>query len=237
MENEIERLTKKYCSGEITAEQAARLNDLIGKSRRNAEQFRRKVAEYSTAHSSFEAEEAWRAFAAKNETLFTAPRRLWRLHIGGVAAAFAVAAMLAIGLFYSSPAGTASVENSAAETAARVVEYRTGRGEKMNIVLSDGSTVCLNSETTLTVAQDFGSARREIFFDGEGFFNIARDEKHPFVIHCANDDYTVLGTSFNLQSYAKENFAVVTLHTGCLQAKVRKDAIILDPNEQLQIDA
>ena len=47
----------------------------------------------------------------------------------------------------------------------------------------------------------------------------------------------MLGTSFNLQSYARENFAVVTLHTGCLQAQVRKDVIILDPNEELQIDA
>ena len=45
----------------------------------------------------------------------------------------------------------------------------------------------------------------------------------------ANNNYTVLGTSFNLQSYARENFAVVTLHTGCLQAQARKDVIILDP--------
>lgn len=47
----------------------------------------------------------------------------------------------------------------------------------------------------------------------------------------------MLGTSFNLQSYAREKFAVVTLHTGCLQAQVKKDVIILDPNEELQIDA
>ncbi len=72
-------------------------------------------------------------------------------------------------------------------------------------------------------------AAREIEFDGEAFFTISPDKNCPFIIHSANNNYTVLGTSFNLQSYARENFAVVTLHTGCLQAQVRKDVIILDP--------
>ena len=63
----------------------------------------------------------------------------------------------------------------------------------------------------------------------EAFFTISPDKNCPFIIHSANNNYTVLGTSFNLQSYARENFAVVTLHTGCLQAQARKDVIILDP--------
>ena len=84
-------------------------------------------------------------------------------------------------------------------------------------------------EATLTVDPGFGKATREIEFDGEAFFTISPDKNCPFIIHSANNNYTVLGTSFNLQSYARENFAVVTLHTGCLQAQARKDVIILDP--------
>lgn len=102
-------------------------------------------------------------------------------------------------------------------------------GERLDIVLPDGSKVCMNSEATLTVDPGFGKATREIEFDGEAFFTISPDKNCPFIIHSANNNYTVLGTSFNLQSYARENFAVVTLHTGCLQAQARKDVIILDP--------
>ena len=72
-------------------------------------------------------------------------------------------------------------------------------------------------------------AYRFVTEDGEAFFTISPDKNCPFIIHSANNNYTVLGTSFNLQSYARENFAVVTLHTGCLQAQARKDVIILDP--------
>ena len=96
-------------------------------------------------------------------------------------------------------------------------------------MLPDGSKVCMNSEATLTVDPGFGKATREIEFDGEAFFTISPDKNSPFIIHSANNNYTVLGTSFNLQSYARENFVVVTLHTGCLQAQARKDVIILDP--------
>ena len=104
-----------------------------------------------------------------------------------------------------------------------------GSGSAPDIVLPDGSKVCMNSEATLTVDPGFGKATREIEFDGEAFFTISPDKNCPFIIHSANNNYTVLGTSFNLQSYARENFAVVTLHTGCLQAQARKDVIILDP--------
>ena len=126
--------------------------------------------------------------------------------------------------------GVGSEAGAGAEiSAAQPLEYRTACGERLDIVLPDGSKVCMNSEATLTVDPGFGKATREIEFDGEAFFTISPDKNCPFIIHSANNNYTVLGTSFNLQSYARENFAVVTLHTGCLQAQARKDVIILDP--------
>lgn len=130
----------------------------------------------------------------------------------------------------SAPPDVASEAGAGAEiSAAQPLEYRTACGERLDIVLPDGSKVCMNSEATLTVDPGFGKATREIEFDGEAFFTISPDKNCPFIIHSANNNYTVLGTSFNLQSYARENFAVVTLHTGCLQAQARKDVIILDP--------
>lgn len=132
--------------------------------------------------------------------------------------------------FWQRTPDVASEAGAGAEiSAAQPLEYRTACGERLDIVLPDGSKVCMNSEATLTVDPGFGKATREIEFDGEAFFTISPDKNCPFIIHSANNNYAVLGTSFNLQSYARENFAVVTLHTGCLQAQARKDVIILDP--------
>ena len=155
-----------------------------------------------------------------------------------MAAAAVVAAGVCAVWFWQRTPDVASETGAGAEiSAAQPLEYRTACGERLDIVLPDGSKVCMNSEATLTVDPGFGKATREIEFDGEAFFTISPDKNCPFIIHSANNNYTVLGTSFNLQSYARENFAVVTLHTGCLQAQVWKDVIILDPNEELQIDA
>ncbi len=147
-----------------------------------------------------------------------------------VAAAAVVAAGVCAVWFWQRTPDVASEAGAGAEiSAAQPLEYRTACGERLDIVLPDGSKVCMNSEATLTVDPGFGKATREIEFDGEAFFTISPDKNCPFIIHSANNNYTVLGTSFNLQSYARENFAVVTLHTGCLQAQARKDVIILDP--------
>lgn len=238
MQNRIDILIAAYCSNRLTADEARELDAWLSSSRRNQVYFRKRIESHD--YASQQAEHAWERFAAKNETLFATPRkeRFGRVFMRR-AAGFAAAAVLMLGAviaFVPFDSGHISGKHAVNEFADRL-EYRTGRGEKMDVVLPDGSTVCLNSETRLVVAADFGESTREISFDGEGFFNIARDPERPFIIHSADDDYTVLGTSFNLQSYAREKFAVVTLHTGCLQARVRKDVIILDPNEELQIDA
>ena len=191
--------------------------------------------------ASAKAEREWARFAARNKILFAVPegvkthRRSFRRY---VAAAAAVAVgICAVWFWQRTPVGAPDAGTGTEISAAQPVEYRTARGEKLDIVLPDGSKVCMNSEATLTLDPGFGKATREIEFDGEAFFTITPDKSCPFIIHSANNNYTVLGTSFNLQSYARENFAVVTLHTGCLQAQVKKDVIILDPNEELQIDA
>ena len=183
--------------------------------------------------ASAKAEREWARFAARNKILFAVPevagRRRSRF-LRYVAAAAVVAAGVCAVWFWQRTPDVASEAGAGAEiSAAQPLEYRTACGERLDIVLPDGSKVCMNSEATLTVDPGFGKATREIEFDGEAFFTISPDKNCPFIIHSANNNYTVLGTSFNLQSYARENFAVVTLHTGCLQAQARKDVIILDP--------
>lgn len=240
MQKEIDRLINSYRSNALSKEEAGMLAGWLEESDENWAYFRECLARRELPASA-KAEREWARFAARNKILFAVPevagRRRSRF-LRYVAAAAVVAAGVCAVWFWQRTPDVASEAGAGAEiSAAQPLEYRTACGERLDIVLPDGSKVCMNSEATLTVDPGFGKATREIEFDGEAFFTISPDKNCPFIIHSANNNYTVLGTSFNLQSYARENFAVVTLHTGCLQAQVRKDVIILDPNEELQIDA
>jgi transmembrane sensor len=70
--------------------------------------------------------------------------------------------------------------------------------------LPDGSSVWLNTNSRLTYEKDF-LQKRAVQFSGEGFFNITHDPSHPFSIETESTATQVLGTSFNLRSYAKED--------------------------------
>ena len=239
MQKEIDRLINSYRNNALSREEAGMLAGWLEESDEHRAQFRECLAGREQPASA-KAEREWARFAARNKILFAVPegvntrRRLFRRY---VAAAAVLAAGICAVWFWQGVPAVPDAGNGTEIGAAQPLEYRTARGEKLDIVLPDGSKVCMNSEATLTVDLKFGKATREIEFDGEAFFTIAPDKSCPFIIHSANNNYTVLGTSFNLQSYAREKFAVVTLHTGCLQAQVKKDIIILDPNEELQIDA
>lgn len=240
MQKEIDRLINSYRSNALSKEEAGMLAGWLEESDENRAYFRECLARRELPASA-KAEREWARFAARNKILFAVPevagRRRSRF-LRYVAAAAVVAAGVCAVWFWQRTPDVASEAGAGAEiSAAQPLEYRTACGERLDIVLPDGSKVCMNSEATLTVDPGFGKATREIEFDGEAFFTISPDKNCPFIIHSANNNYTVLGTSFNLQSYAREKFAVVTLHTGCLQAQVKKDVIILDPNEELQIDA
>lgn len=91
----------------------------------------------------------------------------------------------------------------------------TGAGEKVNIVLPDGTRVKLNSETTLNYSiNDFNRKMREIDLRGEAYFEVARNERKPFVIKTKSLDVKVLGTVFNLQAREDELTTEIDLLEG-----------------------
>lgn len=77
-------------------------------------------------------------------------------------------------------------------------------GQRVQLVLEDGTKVWLNSNSSFTYPTSFGSRRREVVLDGEAFFEVARNEKRPFIVKTKRYDVKVLGTTFNVYAYAKE---------------------------------
>lgn len=79
-------------------------------------------------------------------------------------------------------------------------------GKTFNIILSDGTKVFLNSGSKIKYPINFIIGKnREVFLEGEAFFDVAKDKNHPFIVNANNVDIKVLGTKFNVSSYAEDS--------------------------------
>lgn len=101
--------------------------------------------------------------------------------------------------------------------------------------LPDGSKVWLNKNSWLTYNQRFGKRTRQVALKGEGYFEVNRDERRPFIVKMQNNlDIKVLGTTFNACNYPSLNKAEVILRSGSVQVSDngRNEYVILKPNQK-----
>lgn len=105
--------------------------------------------------------------------------------------------------------------------------------QQKEIQLADGSKIYLNKNSSLTFPKEFRGDKREVELEGEAFFEIAKDPSHPFIVHTAYHDVTVLGTSFNVSAYSNEDESHVSVVTGKVQVATEKGKEILNPSEKV----
>jgi ferric-dicitrate binding protein FerR (iron transport regulator) len=82
------------------------------------------------------------------------------------------------------------------------------------VILPDGSKVWLNSRSRLSYPSIFGDGSREVFLDGEGYFEILKDTKRPFVVRGNGLNIRVTGTKFNFKAYSDDKALSATLVEG-----------------------
>ncbi len=82
---------------------------------------------------------------------------------------------------------------------------------KKEICLSDGTTVYLNHYSKIYFPEKFKSKTREINLEGEAFFKVAKDSRHPFIVHASGTLIKVLGTSFNIKTKDSSRVTVSVL--------------------------
>jgi ferric-dicitrate binding protein FerR (iron transport regulator) len=83
-----------------------------------------------------------------------------------------------------------------------------------HLILPDGSKVVLNASTKFKYPDRFNAHVREVFLDGEAFFEVVHWEETPFIVHTAHQKISVLGTSFNVMDYSADDYAITTLVSG-----------------------
>lgn len=105
-------------------------------------------------------------------------------------------------------------------------------GMDYRLVLPDGSEVYMNSASSIEFPFRFDGANREVILKGEAFFKIMKRESQPFVVKSDRGDITVLGTSFNVNSYALETVKI-TLVEGAVAFRCPGSQLRLAPGEAL----
>lgn len=123
---------------------------------------------------------------------------------------------------------------SGQETTVSTQTLQTPRGKDFKIVLSDGTEVWLNAESTLTYPSRFHEAQRIVELDGEAYFKVAKDSARPFIVRSGKLETQVLGTSFNFRNYIHST-PHVTLVEGRVLVTGHDTSVTLHPNEDAQI--
>ncbi len=83
------------------------------------------------------------------------------------------------------------------------------------IKLPDGTRATFDVGSTLAYDRDFGNAgTRDVFLDGEAYFEVARNDKSPFVIHAGIGRIEVLGTKFNVRAWKRSKQVIVAVQEG-----------------------
>lgn len=111
-------------------------------------------------------------------------------------------------------------------------------GSKTQVLLSDGTSIWLNSGSTLEYPQAFAKKSREVKLIGEGYFDVAKNPDKPFIVKTSDLSIKVLGTIFNVKSYPDEGTIETTLLEGSVAISKKEDnprtknVVFLKPNER-----
>lgn len=108
----------------------------------------------------------------------------------------------------------------------------TDKGQGEHFILPDSSRVTLNAESSLKFKKHF-SKPREVWLDGEAFFEIKEDASNPFIVHTNDIEVHVKGTSFGVNTSSVKQ--TVSLETGSVSVLLKNNNTEVDllPNEQL----
>lgn len=110
-------------------------------------------------------------------------------------------------------------------------------GKRFDVVLSDSTRVTLNAGTSLRYPVKFIKGhKREVFINGEAFFDVIKDKAHPFIVNAKDLNVRVLGTKFNVSSYPEDLKSKTVLVEGAVSLYQEEDylpnkATLLKPGQ------
>lgn len=121
---------------------------------------------------------------------------------------------------------------------------QTPRGGEYQVRLPDGTEVWLNAASSLRFPTRFSGPNRDVSLTGEAYFEVVKDEEHPFVVSSGRMAIAVLGTKFNISAYSDDNSQRITLAEGRVKVsdageaqQELKKGILLEPGYEAVLAA
>jgi transmembrane sensor len=113
----------------------------------------------------------------------------------------------------------------------------TPKGGQYQVVLPDGSKVWLNAASSLKFPAVFAAGQRKVELSGEAYFEVSKDKTRPFIVNTGKQQVEVLGTHFNISSYADESSTRTDLFEGAVRVTVasgsgQKQEVVLKPAQR-----
>lgn len=141
--------------------------------------------------------------------------------------------MLAFGLYMTAQ----KVDRYAVGSSSRQEVY-VQKGQSLMVLLHDGSKVHLNADSKLIYPATFDHDKRKVRLEGEGWFDIAASQTHPFIVEVDGGEIEVTGTQFNVKAYPVEQSFSVELEKGIVDVKenIGNTSVRLQPGEKAECD-
>ncbi len=219
-------LISKYLSGNTNAEEVQQLEAWVMESSKNKAIFKDSkkawiLSGIKEEKQTVDIEENWVKTSAQ---IFKEPkvvqlnssvnRRKWL----SIAAGIALLAVVSFLLFQNTRSSGATFVQTQLES--------------NTFDLSDGSEITLNQSSSLKYELDKETNARKVKLDGDAFFDVARDEKRPFIIETQNVEIEVLGTSFYIDSRPDQSQIQVIVTSGKVEVRSGNAKTILVANEK-----
>jgi transmembrane sensor len=225
-----EQLIVRFLSNEASSEEQIKLFDWINENSNNQILFNQYCEIWSNSYKSPLKIDTNAALDALNKRLEFSKKELAPKRHQTAIAWWKLAAAFLVLLV----AGASLHVNSSKETPILPVAWqeRTNPpGQKSTIHLSDGTVIKLNSKSQLRFPENFAEAKREVYLEGEAFFEVAKDASRPFLIHSGKVATEVLGTSFNIRTNGTST--EVSVATGKVKVTMDSAQEILLPNQKV----
>ena len=235
---DIDAWIAEYLSGGLDPATKAELEAWVNASEENRRYFLQREELWFSAVcgeelEKFGADKAFEAFRRRIKAAEAQPavgQSRWRKALRYVAAV----AVLCMVAHFSYRQGGQDLKDTLAW-----IEVEAPAGSQTRMRLPDSTLVVLNAGSRMVYGQDFGMDEREVFLEGEGYFEVAHNAEVPFRVCSESLQVRVLGTKFNFRDYPEDRSAVVSLVEGkvALDNNIRKGAeCFLMPDERVVLD-
>lgn len=230
-------LFRRFIDKSYTPEEREELMDYISRSEHDSQlkeliekSWMLEIPEYEQDER--KADEIFNYILGREKPVKRMPR--FRKRIFFYAGAVAASAIAVLALYNYLPRLTP--KTSEKEVAAHVV-YECKAGERKSFTLSDGTIVKLNSNSKLTMLNDFSGATRSVQLVGEGFFDVAHNKEKPFTIITNQMSVKVLGTAFNIKAYPEDDVFETSVIRGSVRVTFPSthQEVVLHPNEKISL--